>query len=217
MAELLFFFFFKEKAGIRIQVRSRGLENVKKGQQARRLGGRVVVQDFGPVETLARTADDDTHAGALPGAPRTAMAQDITAHEPDQASVASGDDRLIATCRQQFRRATAQRRVRFRFDSSVLQSSAYALLDALAEIAADCPGLRIRITGHTDASGDPVHNQFLSEQRAAAVRAYFVARGIRAERLTAIGKGASQPLDRGSDRAARARNRRIDFALVANE
>ena len=42
---------------------------------------------------------------------------------------------------------------------------------------------RVLITGYTDRSGDPALNLALSEQRAKAVRAYLLSRGIPADRL----------------------------------
>ncbi len=116
-------------------------------------------------------------------------------------------------CREQFAAATRDRRVDFRLNSSELRPSAVPLLDALVEIAADCPDAHILVNGHTDASGREEHNAALSQRRAQAVVAYMVGRGISAARLRAHGKGASQPLGDNASRAGRARNRRIEFVI----
>ncbi|MGB5347559.1 MAG: OmpA family protein [Woeseia sp.] len=118
---------------------------------------------------------------------------------------------FAAMCRQQFRRVLRERQVEFRINSSELRSSTYPLLDALVEIAADCPAVRIHITGHTDASGESTLNLQLSQLRATAVLNYLVERGISPERLSAAGAGATRLISESPTAAARARNRRIEF------
>ncbi|MBT8084299.1 MAG: OmpA family protein [Woeseia sp.] len=135
----------------------------------------------------------------------------VASRVSDQLPEEDAFDRFAKACTEQFATALRNRRVDFKFNSSTLRSSAYPLLDTLIEIASDCAGSRIVITGHTDASGHPLHNQYLSEQRAAAVKKYMVARGVSADRLDVFGAGASELLDTGDSRAARARNRRIEF------
>ena len=80
---------------------------------------------------------------------------------------------------------------------------------ALNKLAADLqanPALRLRIAGHTDRIGEPGKNQVLSEQRAAAVKAYLVKAGVAATRLETIGYGDSRPLYTSPD----VRNRRVE-------
>ncbi|MGF7473904.1 OmpA family protein, partial [Salmonella enterica subsp. enterica serovar Minnesota] len=67
----------------------------------------------------------------------------------------------------------------------------------------------------TDNVGSDAGNQALSQRRAAAVKAYFVAEeGIAADALVTKGFGSTQPVaDNGSD-AGRARNRRVDVVIT---
>ncbi|OPY90641.1 MAG: Outer membrane porin F precursor [Syntrophaceae bacterium PtaU1.Bin231] len=86
----------------------------------------------------------------------------------------------------------------------------------MAEIAAalNAPELRgasIRIEGHTDSVGDPGYNLKLSLRRAQAVRDYLSKNGIAASRLTAGGKGDTQPVADNKSEAGRKKNRRVDF------
>jgi hypothetical protein len=46
------------------------------------------------------------------------------------------------------------------------------------------------------------------------VRQYLIAAGVKENRLVATGYGESQPLEPGTSRAARARNRRVDFIIL---
>ena len=51
----------------------------------------------------------------------------------------------------------------------------------------------------------------LSEQRAAAVRAYLVRQGVDAGRLTTAGFGASRPVADNATELGRAQNRRVEL------
>ena len=50
----------------------------------------------------------------------------------------------------------------------------------------------IKITGHTDYLGSDAYNLRLSEQRAQTVRQYFIAQGLPANKIYAVGMGESQ-------------------------
>jgi outer membrane protein OmpA-like peptidoglycan-associated protein len=87
--------------------------------------------------------------------------------------------------------------IRFGNDSNQLTPAATAQLAQLGA-ALNSPTLahtRFLIAGHTSATGDPRHNQELSENRARSVRTYLVDHyGVDARRLEASGFGASRPL-----------------------
>ena len=72
------------------------------------------------------------------------------------------------------------------------------------------PGLRIRIEGHTDASGAASTNMRLSQQRADAVRTWLVGRGISASRLDARGYGEDTPVASNETTSGREQNRRVE-------
>lgn len=104
--------------------------------------------------------------------------------------------------------------VRFHQSSTDLQGSSHALLERLAEFAFDCPSVRLRITGHTDAEGDAEYNLALSEQRAAAVADQLAALGVPRDRLVVVGAGATRPVADNGSAYGRERNRRIEFELL---
>ncbi|MBJ6146460.1 PA14 domain-containing protein [Hymenobacter sp. BT559] len=86
---------------------------------------------------------------------------------------------------------------------------AQASLDTLAQVLGSQPTLRLEVQGHTDNQGDPVINQRLSRQRAAAVCAYLTAHGVAASRLRAVGYGGSRPVADNTQPNQRPRNRRV--------
>lgn len=53
---------------------------------------------------------------------------------------------------------------------------------------------RVRIEGHTDASGSARSNQTLSQRRAQAVADFLIAKGVPASRFEVVGYGSSKPL-----------------------
>lgn len=94
---------------------------------------------------------------------------------------------------------------------ATLNDDAKLALHDLAKVMRSHEELRLRIEGHTSAEGDAQYNQELSERRAQAAVDFLVNKeGIAAERLEAVGKGASEPID-PNDFAA---NRRTEFEIV---
>ena len=75
-------------------------------------------------------------------------------------------------------------------DSAVLRPAAAAVLTPLLPQLRQ-PGAIAVINGYASAPGDARHNQQLSENRAAAVAAFFEARGISAAALLVVGHGAT--------------------------
>jgi outer membrane protein OmpA-like peptidoglycan-associated protein len=72
---------------------------------------------------------------------------------------------------------------------------------------------KVVIEGHTDSNGDDAFNMTLSQQRADSVRAYLVSRGVKPERITASGKGETQPLATNATPEGRANNRRVEIII----
>lgn len=88
-------------------------------------------------------------------------------------------------------------------------------LDAVADVLSnERAGARVEVAGHTDSVGPEEFNQALSEQRAEAVKAYFVERGIAADRVTVVGYGESQPRDSNDTIEGRRLNRRVEIRAI---
>lgn len=107
--------------------------------------------------------------------------------------------------------------VNFGFDSSNLTSSAKTNLDKLAQVLVNNPDTNINIYGYTDSKGSDSYNLSLSERRANAVKSYLVSKGISSSRIFAMGRGENDPVASNDTEAGRAENRRVEFAITANE
>lgn len=110
-----------------------------------------------------------------------------------------------------------ERMVNFGFDSSELSATSRANLDKLADILKNNEDTNINIYGHTDSKGTDSYNQALSERRAAAVKSYLVGKGVASSRMYTMGMGESDPKSSNDTEAGRADNRRVEFAITANE
>ena len=107
--------------------------------------------------------------------------------------------------------------VNFDFNSANLTTLAKSNLDKLVTVLKNNPDTNINIYGHTDSIGSDAVNLRISSQRAAAVKNYFVANGISASRMFTEGLGKSSPIASNDTDAGRAKNRRVEFAITANE
>lgn len=67
----------------------------------------------------------------------------------------------------------------------------------------------VEVAGHTDTAGSDRHNQSVSERRARAVAAVLVDAGVPADKITAVGKGESEPLVPTDDGVREPSNRRV--------
>lgn len=113
------------------------------------------------------------------------------------------------------RRSTAELLITFATNSSTLTDSARTALDRVAHALQSerLAAYRFRVEGHADSTGAPDANMRLSEQRAAAVVRYLSANdGIAADRLIAVGKGSSEPMNRSNPTAPE--NRRVTLVTV---
>ena len=107
--------------------------------------------------------------------------------------------------------------VNFGFDSSNLTSSAMVNLDKLVQVLANNPDTNINIYGYTDSKGSDSYNLSLSDRRAAAVKSYMMSKGIASSRMLTMGMGEKDPIASNDTDAGRADNRRVEFAITANE
>jgi OOP family OmpA-OmpF porin len=103
--------------------------------------------------------------------------------------------------------------VNFDFNSSKLTGESYPILYDAAKTLLKNPSMKVEIQGYTDNIGSEQYNKNLSQKRANIVKAYFISKGISANRLTAVGYGESNPVADNTTADGRALNRRIEFKV----
>jgi len=101
--------------------------------------------------------------------------------------------------------------VMFDTGNAEIKSVSNAVIDNIVLILKKNPLLKIEIGGHTDSKGSKNYNKRLSENRAKAVKSYFVSKGIESSRLTAKGFWFSQPAASNDTPEGRALNRRVQL------
>jgi outer membrane protein OmpA-like peptidoglycan-associated protein len=107
--------------------------------------------------------------------------------------------------------------VRFDTNKSTLTTQAKANLDKLVPVFNEYGDTNIEIFGYTDNTGKPEYNLTLSGQRAAAVQAYLVAKGLKSSRFKTSGLGIADPIATNDTPEGRTQNRRVEFAITAND
>lgn len=110
--------------------------------------------------------------------------------------------------------ALARQKITFEPGSAEIAGAAAPLMDELAKILADCPGVAMEVAGHTDSQGRESSNLSLSQARAEAVVLALQGRQVNVSGLTAVGYGETRPIADNQIEEGREANRRIEFTLV---
>lgn len=117
-------------------------------------------------------------------------------------------------CQTRFRMTAKSGAIEFAVSTADFGQNALPLLDALIEIAVDCPETKIRVTGHTDSSGDAVANQALGHARAMRVIDYMAGRGVPVTQFEATVAISTQSDAAASDAASRRLGRRAELEMI---
>ena len=124
----------------------------------------------------------------------------------DGITVTNAGDRLIVTLPQE---------ISFDVDSAALRPSLQADLDRVAANLLQYPKSNVEVIGHTDNTGDAAYNLTLSQERAFAVQNVLLSGGVPSSRVSAFGRGETQPIASNLTPEGRAQNRRVDIVIVA--
>jgi outer membrane protein OmpA-like peptidoglycan-associated protein len=94
-----------------------------------------------------------------------------------------------------------------------LKPGATGNLNKLVAFLYQYPDRSVAIQGYTDSVGREDSNQRLSERRADSVKSYLTGQGISSMRLSASGKGPSDPVADNDSVAGRQQNRRVEVII----
>lgn len=123
--------------------------------------------------------------------------------------------RIGSSGQAQLDAALARRTIEFETGNARLTSAGARVLDDLVPVLKQFTGRRFEVIGHTDDVGQHDANMALSAARADAVKAYLVSKGIAAADLLTSGAGPDRPVTTNTTAEGRARNRRIEFRVLA--
>jgi len=105
----------------------------------------------------------------------------------------------------------------FQSNSANLESDGLEQLDELAAWMNTHPDLNLRISGHTDSTGNEEKNRLLSLQRAEAVLRYLEIAGVEVVRMEAVGRGSAEPIAPNDTPEQRRRNRRVEVQFMGSD
>jgi len=104
--------------------------------------------------------------------------------------------------------------VEFDTDSYKIRANASEDLDILAQALATQPtNFTIMVSGHTDSRASVAHNDLLSQNRANAVKAYLLDKGVR-QPIIATGFGKRMPIAPNDTPENMQRNRRVEIRFA---
>lgn len=98
-----------------------------------------------------------------------------------------------------------------------INSASQETLNKLIAVFKEFPDTNILVVGHTDSAGADDYNMTLSKNRALAVTNYLTQSGLSAGRLTTNWFGETQPKQDNATAEGRAKNRRVNVAILPNE
>jgi len=110
--------------------------------------------------------------------------------------------------------ASVQEGITFQTGTATLSPESRKTLEGIYMTLVDNPDTKVEIAGHTDISGSYESNIALSKRRAQAVVDYLVAKGIAANRLTAVGHGPDKPIADNATVQGREKNRRVEIRTI---
>lgn len=104
--------------------------------------------------------------------------------------------------------------VLFGFGSAEIAPDFYPLLGLGVVLMEVQEGVTIEVYGHTDSTGSDEANLALSQARVDAVEAFWVSQGADPARITALGRGESEPVADNNTLEGQQWNRRVEIVIT---
>jgi OOP family OmpA-OmpF porin len=103
--------------------------------------------------------------------------------------------------------------IQFEFNSSVLKTESYPILDKLSSTLRENGG-KANLKGYASSEGTAAYNMKLSRDRANSVKTYLVNAGVNSSQVTAKGYGEANPIASNDTEEGRIQNRRVESARL---
>jgi OOP family OmpA-OmpF porin len=103
--------------------------------------------------------------------------------------------------------------IQFEFDSSVLRTDAFPILDRISSDLRGNSSARVQLDGHASSEGTDEYNMTLSRDRANSVKTYLVNSGVAASRVSTSAFGESRPVASNATESGRIANRRVEARM----
>ncbi|MEM9340430.1 MAG: PorP/SprF family type IX secretion system membrane protein [Bacteroidota bacterium] len=107
-----------------------------------------------------------------------------------------------------------EKNFQFAFGKSELVARSDDFLEELSGMLAEHERFTVQVIGHTDNIGKPQANYELSLDRARTIVTELVALGVDEDRITAVGKGDTDPVTSNDTEEGRSKNRRVGFIIT---
>lgn len=140
----------------------------------------------------------------------------LSAQDGDQDNIPDQNDLCIQTpkgvcvdsngCTQKIKET-----VYFNINSFSLGDTNNETLKNILNIAQECYGYKILITGHTDSSYTEKYNKYLSKQRAFEIKSFLIKNGIDPKRIAVKFNGEETPVATNVTNEGRSLNRRTEI------
>jgi outer membrane protein OmpA-like peptidoglycan-associated protein len=171
------------------------------------------------VQKLGAERAQNNQLGSQLAQTQTGLAQETDARKAAEARAARAMESLakIAQVKEEARGMviTLSGQVLFVTGKSELLPAAQDQLGQVAKALQDQGEIKpIVVEGYTDSVGSDSANMTLSQARAEAVRAYLVSKGLPSDKLSAVGKGKSNPVAGNDTADGRANNRRVEIVVA---
>ena len=104
----------------------------------------------------------------------------------------------------------APTRIHFALDQDFVSPVSATILNRIATVLNQYPGMSIELEGHTDPRANNDYNQALGMRRATNARTYLLKQGISASRMTLRSLGETKRIAIGNSKVDYARDRRVE-------
>ncbi|MCL5808466.1 MAG: peptidoglycan-associated lipoprotein Pal [Deltaproteobacteria bacterium] len=167
--------------------------------------------------TKAPSADDQAAAAAAAAAREKALREQALREKAEKEAAAK------AAAEKAKKEAAAKAKailkelqipdIHFDYDKYNLKPEAQAILKAGAPAYLKYVDYKLVVEGHCDERGTVEYNLALGQKRADEAAKYLADMGIQKDRIKTISYGKEMPLDKASNEAAWAKNRRAHFVI----